>query len=407
MSQPVYRAFVGVAKDTINANLTSAIIVGATSLPIQNTVGTTGTLTTSGSTYSAVIVDGVNTETVACTGNFSTGAIACGATTYAHSANVYVYFQLTASIGPTAYIPVTKLDFMDDYAQLYDQGFRGSNVKNYGAVQGIRKSSISLDGDLFADTFGYILSSYCGAYTYTGTSGGNPTTYAFSPVNTTTAQPTPYLFYFYNPGANNTRVFAKAVVSDLTVKADPGALAGYSATIMGFASGVVATPTPTFSTFTAVPAWHGTATIGGTVTAKVLTAEYTFKRENFSEIPTLQGIQDPYAIFAGPATATVKTTLVVDDDVQLANYLSASQPSFVLSCLQGATTAANGVKIQTTKANYEAVKVVADPGKGFVTLEVPFTAIANTTDGAAGGGGGYSPAVVTLSTGIVGSSTLY
>ena len=406
MTQPVYRSFVGIAKDTINANLTSAIIVGATALPIQNTVGTSGTLTSAGATYSAVIVDGVNTETVACSGNLSAGSIACAATANAHPANVYVYFQLTASIGPTAFIPLTKLDFSDDYAQEYDQGIRGSNVKNFGAIQGIRQSNISLDGDLFADTFGYILSTFFGAYDYSATGGGNPTTYAFSPLNTTTAQPTPYLFYLYNPGANNTRVFAKVVCSDLTVKVDPGALASWSGTFKGFASGVVATPTPSYSTFTPVAAWHATATVGGTVTPKVLTAEYQFKRENFAEVPTLQGIQDPYAIFAGPATCAVKTTLVVDDDVQLGNYINASQPSFVLSCLQGTGTAANGIKIQNTKANYEAVKTVIDTGKGFVTLEVPFTALANTTDKSTAGGG-YSPALVTISTGTVTGTTLY
>ena len=412
MTQPVYRSFVGIAKDTINANLASSVIATGTTLTLNNIVGASGTIVSAGSTYTAVIVDGVLTESTVCTGN-ATGTtngstIAVTALANAHSANAYVYFQVTASIGPTAYIPVTKIDFSDDYVQLYDKGFRGSNVDIYGASQGLRTGNISLDGDVFADSFGYILSSLFGAYDYTATTGGNPTTYAFSPLNTGTAQPNPYLFYDYNPGAANTRVFAKTVCSDLTIKADPGALLGWTGTFKSFASGVVANPgtiPPTFSAFTTIPARVGSTTIGGTITGKLLSAEYNFKRQNIGEIATLQGVQDPLAIWAGPLDLTVKAAVVVDDDVQLLNYINQSQPSVVLTVNQGATTAANGVKVQTTKSNYEAVKVVQS-GKGYVTLELPFTAISNSTDKSTAGGG-LSPALVTLSTGTTTGSTLY
>ena len=404
MAQPTYRSFVGVAVDRINGNLSATYAVGTSSFVLQNVVGTPT------ASMSMIIVDGPLTETLAVTswtGGTNTVATT-GSSANAHSANAYVYFQLTASIGPTAYIPVTKIDFSDDYVQLYDKGFRGSNVDTYAAAQGLRTGNVSIDGDIFADTFGYILSSFFGAYDYTATTGGNPTTYAFSPLNTGTAQPTPYLLYDYNPGAANTRVYCKAVCSDLTVKADPGALMGYTSTFKSFASGVVANPgtiPPTYSSFTTIPARVATVTIGGTITAKVLTAEYSFKRQNFGEIPTLQGIQDPLAIWAGPATVTVKSTIVVDDDVQLLNYINASQPSWLLTANQGATTAANGIKIQNTKANYEAVKVVQG-GKGYVTLDVPFTALSNSTD-ASTAGAGLSPAKVTLSTGTTTGSTLY
>jgi hypothetical protein len=158
---------------------------------------------------------------------------------------------------------------------------------------------------------------------------------------------------------------------------------------MGFASGVVANPAtipPAYSAFTVIPSRVAFCTIGGTITPKVMNYEINLKREEFGEIPTLQGIQDPLAIFAGPAVASCKSLLVVDDDVQLLNYLNGSQPSFLLTANQGSGSAANGVKVQTTKANYEAVKVIQD-GKAYITLEVPFTAIANSTDKSTAGGG--------------------
>ena len=125
-----------------------------------------------------------------------------------------------------------------------------------------------------------------------------------------------------------------------------------------------------------------------------------------AEIFTLQGIQDPLAIFSGPLAVSAKASLVIDDDVQLLNYINQSQPSFLLTANQGTGTSTNGVKVQTTKANYENVKKVIDTGKGYVTLEVPFTALANTTDKSTAGGG-YSPALVTLSTGTTTGSTTY
>ena len=413
--QSAYRSFVGVAKDTANANLQVAHIVGVSTLTLRTIVnGGTTSLTVAGATFSAVIVDGVLTETVACSGNLTGtidgSTIACAALANAHTPNAYVYFQLTASVGPTAFLSVTKLDFHDDYVQLYDKGYRGSQADIYGAQQGTRVANISLDGDLFPDTFGYLMSSMCGAYDYTATAGIVPTQYAFSPLNTGNGQPQPYLFYDYNPAASNTRVYAKAVVSDLNIKFAPGALASYTSTIKAFASGVVANPAtipPAFSSFTPLPARAGTVSIGGTITGKVEMADYSFKRQAFGEIFTLQGIQDPLAIFGGPLALSVKSSIIVDDDVQLLNYIQQSQPSFTLTARigQGAAATDNGITIQVTKANYEAVKVV-QTGKAWVTLDVPFQGLANATDATAAGGG-LSPAKVTLSTKAVGTGTLY
>jgi hypothetical protein len=91
--------------------------------------------------------------------------------------------------------------------------------------------------------------------------------------------------------------------------------------------------------------------------------------------------------------------------VQFNNYINASQPTVLLTANQGTGTAANGLKIQTTKSNYETVKVLQE-GKAWVQLEVPFTAIANSTDKSTAGAG-LSPALTTLSTGTTTGSTLY
>lgn len=411
--QATFRSFMGVAKDTSNAWLQVAHIATATTLTLR-TITQAGTLlTASGATVTAFIMDGVLSESVACSGNLTAttdgATIACAALANAHTANAYVYFQVTASVGPTAYVPITKLDWGDDIDQLYSKSLIGSNVTPFAGVQGMRKAALAISGEVFADTFGYLLSSFFGAYDYTGTTGGAPTFYGFSPLNTGNAQPTPYLFYDYNPANSNTRVLARSVVTDLTLKGEPGAFLQYDATMMAFASGVVANPAtipPVYSAFTAIPARVGTVSIGGTATPKVQSVEYSFKRESPEAIPTLQGNQDPLTIFVGAAGVTGKATIVVDDDVQLLNYINGSQPPFLATFNQGTGTGANGVKIQTTKANYEKVKVVQTGGKAYVTLDVPFTAVANSTDKSTAGGG-LSPALVTLSTGTTTGATLY
>ena len=412
--QSAHRLFVGLDKDTINANLSSAVNAGASgTLTLKNIVGATGTLTTGGATYSVVIVDGVNTETLVCSGNASGVADGStiaftGTTTYAHAANVYVYFKVTASFySNVIWTALTKFDPKETYVQLYDKGYRGSQATIFGAQQGTRISDLSLDGDFFPDSAGMLLSSLFGAYDYTGTSGGNPTTYAFSPLSTGNGQPNSILVYWYNPANSNTRVFAQAKVSDLTIKFDPGALISHSTSIKSFASGVVTNPgtvPPTFSSFTPTPARVGTVSIGGTITGFVESAEYAFKREEFGEIYTLQGVQDPTAIFGGPVSLTTKFTMVANDDAQFLNYVNQSQPSFKITATIGATTAANGITIQCTKANYEAVSYM--PKGAYMEVGGNFVALANTTD-ASTAGGGLSPALVTLSTGTSTGSTKY
>ncbi len=405
LPQASFRSWIGVAKDTVNANLSAAVVAGATSLPLTNTSGTTGTLTTAGATYSAVIVDGPNTETVALTGNLSAGAVPCAATANAHSANAYVYFQLTASIGPTAFLPATKIEMVGDYAQLYDKHYEGSQANVFGAQQGMRIGQIALDGNLVADSFGYILGSFFGAYDYSATGGSNPTTYAFSPQNTGNGQPPSYLFYQYNPGDNEVWVFAKAIIGQITVKINPEQLITWSATGLAFAPGVVATPSTAFSALTPVAGRTGLTTIGGTINPDLLDCEFTLKREEFEAVKTIQGIQDPLTIFSGPVDVQSKWQMVMADDTQLNNYYLQSQPSFDIKALKGSGTGQQGIEIHCNQANYEAVKPTPT-GKAYVMLDGAFTAIANTTD-ASTAGGGKSPVKVTLSTGTLTGSTLY
>ncbi len=470
MTQSSFLSYVGIARDSTNASLAAAVAVGATSYYLYDTTGTPT------SAMTMFIVDGVNSEQVAVTAYTAvSNLITAAACVYAHSANAYVYFQLTASTGPTAWLPVTSLDFQDDITQLYDKGYRGNNVEVYGAVQGQRISTISIGGDLSADTIGYFLASAVGLPDYVATvASTTPSTWTFAAYNKLTTQPTPFIFYDFNPAGNapgltagNMRVYAMGSVSDLTLNFDPGALITYKATVKAMSSGVLTgtIPTKSFTAYKPVPArtavvttsikrtptavaattmtlasvaglmpgmsvtgagvsnctiasiaglivtLQGTTTVAtvssyvfSTPENKALTAEISFKRGEFGPVTTLDGTADPMQIYSGPLAVTGKMTLVVDDDAQFQNYLYQTQPAFNLSALQGTAEFVNGIAIQVTQANYENLKLM-QTGKGYITLEVPFTALANSTDGNTAGGGS-SPAKVTLSVGTTtGSAT--
>ena len=384
-----YRSWVGLAPDRLNGQLTSTIASAVTSLPVTNLTSAASTaLTSSGSTYSAIILDGTLTEVVACSGNLSAGSIACAATTNAHSAGAYVMFQLTASLGPTAYLPVEKFAPVDTYAQLYDKTLRGYQVDSFAAVAGVRTSAWDLSGPIFADTFPYILGGLFGSE---DVSGSGPYAHAFGVLNTGTYQPSAYALYFYD--GYNCRIFS-GKFTETTIAIDPKALMMHTTKYIGRASGVVSTPTVATSTILPTTSWSASTTIGSSTSLVCLTGEITFSRLNAEEVITLQGIQDPYTVWVGQMSVKGKFDIVKEDDTQLSNYFNESQPVLKWTALTGSGATQTGITVQSTKANFETAKTDAN-GKGFVMESFTFESLANTTDKTTSGTG-VSPAKVTV-----------
>ena len=137
--QSAYRSWLGVSKDTVNANLSATYPAGTTTFTLTNVVGTPT------NAQAVVIVDGPNTETLAVS-SWTAGTstlVTTSVSQFAHSANIYMFFQTAGAVGPTAYIPVTKLDFSDMYDnKLLDKSYRGSQATAFGAQQGIDRKSV-------------------------------------------------------------------------------------------------------------------------------------------------------------------------------------------------------------------------------------------------------------------------
>ena len=68
------------------------------------------------------------------------------------------------AVTPTVFIPViaSTLKPVDKYGALYDEGLRGSLVKNYNYIQGRGNSTFDFGGAAFADTIGFPIAGLLG-----------------------------------------------------------------------------------------------------------------------------------------------------------------------------------------------------------------------------------------------------
>lgn len=338
------------------------------------------------------VVDGAKSEALAVSAGGGTATLTVAAAANAHAIGTPIYWQLTASIGPVDYIPVTAFpDAADNIATVSDTGLRGSNVSEYAVVDVAGDSDINLAGDVIPDTFGYLLGSIFGAVDF---SGGSPNSHTFAGMNTAASngQPTELMLWVYN--GVNTRLYLGAKASDLTLTYDPMMLFKWTAKFKAFLSGVVTTPTVSFSAIGPQATWQATTTIGGTLVPNLMTATIDIKRASVDAIQTIDGNQSPYKIWSGPLQVSGTLDTVMEDDTYILDFLNNSQPATVITLTNGTGGTQVSVAVTLTKCNF-LTGWKATGGSPWVRAGGPIAGVANTTD-ANTAGGGYSPARVVL-----------
>jgi hypothetical protein len=296
-------------------------------------------------------------------------------------------------VTPTAFIPVAqgKLKATDIVMPLYDEGLRGSIVKDYAYIPGRKYSTVEFGGPVFADTIPWAIAGILGSVTTTGASA--PYTHAIALKNASAvavdAQPTAFtLTDFY---AANVRAYAGCQIHDFGFTFTADGLLDYDAKATGFASATAATPTPSFSTVTATPVWQGTVTVGGTSISNAVDGSIMLTRPA-TPIFGISNTQNPYSVFLGALEVKGSVTFVMEDDTELTRFLSNTQPSLVFNWANGAGATATQISVTATKGAY--VAAVIDRSGDYVTVKVDFTGIANTTD--VGSTGGYAPVKFTI-----------
>jgi hypothetical protein len=291
------------------------------------------------------------------------------------------------AVTPTDYIPVavSKIKPVDMIAPLYDEGLRGSFVKNYAYVQGRTHSTFDFGGPVFADTIGYSIAGLLGEVTTTGASA--PYTHVITLENSGTAaldaQPTSFtLTDFYGAAV---RAYPGIAIHDFGLKFSADGLLDYDTKGMGWLSASAATPTPTFSTVLPAQVWTATVTIGGSAVAYAVDGNIDMKR-SVTPVFGISNTQNPYQIHLGALEVTGKLTFVMEDNTELTRYLTNAQPSIVINWATGSGATATQIQATLTKGAY--VAGVIERSKDFVEVSVTIEGIGNTTDK---GTTGYAP----------------
>lgn len=297
------------------------------------------------------------------------------------------------AVAPTAFIPVNigKVKPVDVIDPLYDEGLRGSMVKNYNYIQGRTRSTFDFGGAVFPDTFGWALGGIMGSVATTGSSA--PYTHVVSLKNASAvgadAQPTAFtLTDFY---AADVRSYPGCQVHDLTLNFSADGLMEFDAKATGWASEVVSTPTPSFTTVLPTPSWQGTVSIAGVPVAYSVDGSLSLTR-SVEPIYGISDTQNPYQIFVGALETAGTLTFVMENDDELVRYLTNTQPAIVVDWSNGSGSTATQISATITKGAYVAASI--DRGKDHVEISVDVTGLANTTD--AGSTGGYAPIKWTL-----------
>jgi hypothetical protein len=290
-------------------------------------------------------------------------------------------------VAPTDFIPVlaSKLKPVDVIGELYDEGLRGSLLKQYNYIPGRTNSTFDFGGPVFADTIGYALGGLLGSVTTTG--GSAPYTHAISIKNATSvgadAQPTSFtLTDFY---AAEVRAYAGIQIHDFSLKFTSDGLLDYDAKGTGWASTAASTPTPSFSSVLPIPTWVGTVSIGGSTISNSVDGNIDMTRA-VTPIFGIQNSKNPYQVFLGGLETKGKIRFIMEDNSELTRFLTNTQPAITLNWAQGAGASATQVQFTVTKGAY--VAAVIDRSKDYVEIEVDISAEANTTDTGSTGGFG-------------------
>jgi hypothetical protein len=291
-------------------------------------------------------------------------------------------------VAPTDFIPVTssKMKPQDMIGELLASDMaQGSLVKNYAYVQGRSNSTYDFGGPVYPDTIGYVIAGLLGSVETSGASA--PYTHIISLKNASAtgadAQPTAFtLTDFY---AANVRAYPGIQFHDFSMKFTADGLLDYDAKGTGWLSSTASTPTPTFSTVLPTPVWLATVAVGGVTVTNAVDGNIDMIRP-VTPIFGLSNTKNPYQVFLGALETKGKIKFVMENDTQLTNFLTNTQPAIQITWAQGSGATATSIQLQITKGAYTAA--VIDRSKDYVEVEVDVNSIANTTD--AGQTGGYS-----------------
>lgn len=260
---------------------------------------------------------------------------------------------------------------------------RGSAVDSYSEADGVYHGTFTGEGDVFADSIGFLLN---GIFGEEAISGSGPYTHAFTVLNSGDQQPPSHTLWD-NYGVV-VRQYPGGQISKLGFKWEDTGLLQYTFDGLALADSVVSTPTSAYGTLAPQAAWSSTCLIGGSP-AYPLSGSLDISRNDAGPVHVQDGNQGPRYIWVGAMVIEGKATLLMEDDTYYTQFINNTQPTLAFNFTQGTT----GLLFTMSKATWRDPTI--DRGGSYVKLDIGFKALGNTTD--AGLSGGYSPTKVTLS----------
>lgn len=290
------------------------------------------------------------------------------------------------AVPPTAFIPVKKIDVAPKQIKLLDEGWRGSMGTNYGMQNGPRSVEVSMNGDVFSDTIGWLLAGVLGDVVTTG--AATPYVHKMALLNSGDGQPKSYSLTD-TQGGLQPRAFPGAQFSEVGFKWDAAGLMSWDAKALAWVGSTAAAPTATYGTLTPVANWLGALTLAATPAPNLQSGELNIKRTSAEAVFAL-GAQDPYVIHVGGVEVDGKFTFVAVDESPFLAYLNNTGPGALSATFQQGVNSI--VKFVCTNTQYDDAKVTR--GKAYVEIEASFKAILNSTD--VGASAGLSPIAVSI-----------
>lgn len=306
-------------------------------------------------------------------------------------------------------VPVAMVDnlltnnfmFVDTPAWLTDNSFVGGMDATGTITQGKLFCAVTGGGQVFTDTFPYLLANILGDVTTTGTA--SPFTHVVSLMNPAAsnsykAQPTSHTLTAYNGVAASTGawVIASSALSQLVIEFDAAAgLLTHTFTANGWPSAAAAgRPTSAPSAVKPIAGWRGTMGLGGpasggTLVTNLATAKITINREIENQFMA-DGTQNPQGIARGAISSIdFEATFLATDSTVWTDMMNNTKPQiqflFNVSSTQQVQIDMQAAAFKVAKPNY---------GNKVVRWDTSGTGERNSTN--VGATGGLASAQVTV-----------
>lgn len=257
--------------------------------------------------------------------------------------------------------------FVDTPVWIPDNSNVGGMDATGTVTQGKLYCAVTGGGQVFTDTFPYLLANILGDVTTTGTA--SPFSHAVSLMNPAAsnsyhAQPVSNTFTAYNGVAASTGAWqiASAALSQLVIEFDAASgLLVWTCTASGWPSVIAGVrPTSAPSAVKPIAAWRGQMGLGGpasggTLLSNLAHAKITINREVEPQFMA-DGTQNPQAIGRGSITSAFEATFLATDNVVWTDMINNTKPQvqwlFNVSSTQQVQLDMQVAAFEVAKPNY-------------------------------------------------------